>query len=71
MEYIDFSTYNGERSILQKDIKYSYQNEYRIMFSNDKINPLSVRIGSLEDISTIYDVEFIDHFTCRLDDKSI
>jgi len=63
VEYTDMSRYNGERDLLQKDIKYSFQNEYRIIFSNDSFEPLHVYLGSLEDISKIYPASDIDHFT--------
>lgn len=63
VEYTNMSKYNGERDLLQKDIKYSFQNEYRIIFRNDSFDPLHVYLGSLEDISKIYPASYIDHFT--------
>ena len=68
VEYKDFSTYTGNRDLLHKSIKYSFQNEYRILIQNSMNNVLNVNIGSIEDISTIYSSDCIDHFRIKLGD---
>ncbi len=60
---MDMGLFDGERNILIKDGKYSYQQEYRIFFENDNFDPFHVYLGSIEDISTIYTVADLDHFT--------
>lgn len=59
IEYIDFSKYTGKKTVFQKPVQLSYQNEYRIAFKNDCPNAYEVFIGNIEDISIIYPTESI------------
>ncbi len=53
VKYLDLSKYTGKKSIFQKDIKYEYQQEYRIFIKNNKLTPIIIEIGNLENISII------------------
>lgn len=68
VDYKDFSTYTGDRDLLHKSNNYSFQNEYRILIQNNVDDVLHINIGSIEDISTIYSSECIDHFRIKLGD---
>lgn len=59
VEYLDLHKYSGERTLLQKDVTYSWQEEYRIIIYTDKhlqIDPFEFFIGNIEDISEIIDL---------------
>ena len=59
VEYFDLYNYSGERTLFQKDIKYAWQEEYRIIIYTNKYladDPFEFSIGSIEDISEIIDL---------------
>lgn len=51
VEYIDFSRFTGKKTVFQKDLRYAYQQEWRLYIYNNKAEPIKLEIGSLEDIS--------------------
>ncbi|MBB6126902.1 hypothetical protein [Mucilaginibacter lappiensis] len=51
VRYENLRTFHGSKSPFIKDTTYNYQNEYRIFIKNPRNNPLSLELGSLEDIS--------------------
>jgi hypothetical protein len=51
---LNLQNYTGEKRVFQKDIAYSWQEEFRIYFDTEKTEPFSFSIGSIEDISSIY-----------------
>ncbi|OKS87896.1 hypothetical protein [Mucilaginibacter polytrichastri] len=53
IQYKDFLTYTGKKTIFEKDIKLSYQNEFRLFIHNSENKVLDIKIGSIEDISSI------------------
>jgi hypothetical protein len=53
IQYKDFSTYTGKKTIFEKDIKLLYQNEFRLFIHNSENKVLDIKIGSIEDISSI------------------
>lgn len=55
VEYIDLKKHSGKKTLFQKDLTYSYQNEFRIFMENDKLEPISLKLGDISDISRIYD----------------
>lgn len=60
VEYIDLKKYSGRKTLFQKDIKYNWQEEYRVVLNTDhyKTNaPFIFSIGSIEDISQIFDLK--------------
>ena len=60
VEYIDLHKYSGTKTLFQKDLKYSWQEELRIVLQTDKfkmLDPFEFSIGSIEDISEIFDLK--------------
>ena len=51
--YKDFSRYTGRKTYFEKDSSLAWQNEYRILINNIRMETLDITIGSLEDISEI------------------
>lgn len=54
VEYKDFSKYIGDKTIFQKDLKYSYQNEVRLVLNTNMKTSFKFSIGNIEDISTMF-----------------
>jgi hypothetical protein len=57
VQYLDLRKYSGKKNCFQKDLFHSWQEEFRIFFQTSKIQPFDFHIGSLEDISEIYEIE--------------
>lgn len=57
VQYYEEKTYNGNLSPFHKPNRYEHQNEFRIFVEYDKDEPLSLKIGSLADISLAYPIE--------------
>ena len=55
VEYIDLKNFTGRKSLFQKDLKYSYQNEFRIVIDSNLQTPLLLDIGDISSISKIYE----------------
>ena len=55
VEYIDLKKHKGRKTLFQKDISYSYQNEFRIFIDNPTLEPLILKLGDLTEITTICD----------------
>ncbi len=53
VEYLDLYNHEGSKSFFQKPLRYSYQQEYRIMIKNTCEQVLKLDIGSIKDISEI------------------
>jgi hypothetical protein len=51
VEYIDFSRFTGKKTVFQKDLRFVYQQEWRLYIRSNKNEPIGLEIGSLEDIS--------------------
>lgn len=51
VEYKDFSRFTGKKTVFQKDLRYAYQQEWRLYIHNNKAELIKLEIGSLEDIS--------------------
>lgn len=51
VEYKDFSRFTGKKTVFQKDLRYAYQQEWRLYIHNNKAEVIKLEIGSLEDIS--------------------
>lgn len=64
--YHDMSNFNGERNVFQKDKRFDYQQEFRLFFKHDLLEPIHFNIGSLKDIATVYSSDIVDHFRCKL-----
>jgi hypothetical protein len=57
VEYLELKKYTGSKTLFQKDLEYSYQEEFRIFLQTDSNSPFTFSIGSIEHISELYDVE--------------
>lgn len=53
VEYFDFSQHNGKKIFFQKDLSYSYQNEFRVFIHNLNSGVLEFKIGNISGISTL------------------
>lgn len=59
-EYIDLHKYSGVKTLFQKDLKYRWQEELRIVLKTSKYkmyDPFEFSIGSIKDISVIIDLK--------------
>jgi hypothetical protein len=65
IEYKDFSKYSGKKSLFQKDVSYSYQQEFRFLIKSEFKIAMNIEIGSLEDISKIISVNNDNMYTCE------
>lgn len=59
IEYMDLYNLEGKKSYFQKPLRYSYQEEFRIMIKNDCEKVFKLDIGSIRDISAIYPTEHL------------
>lgn len=66
IKYLDLKTYSGDKTLFQKDLEYSYQEEFRIFLQTGSDSPFTLTIGSIEDISTLYDFEKVCTFHYKL-----
>jgi hypothetical protein len=60
IEYVDLKKYSGKKTLFQKDIKYNWQEEFRIVLNTEHYrvdDPYKFSIGSIEDISQIFDLK--------------
>ncbi|QXP64854.1 MULTISPECIES: hypothetical protein [unclassified Polaribacter] len=53
--YYSPKIHNGEISLHHKDEKFEYQNEYRILISPTKNEPINIPLPGLKEISTVID----------------
>lgn len=65
VQYLDLKKYTGKKNCFQKDINYSWQEEYRILFQTKEIKPFEFEIGSLEDISEIYEIDKVSQLEIK------
>jgi hypothetical protein len=59
VNYIDLDKYSGEKTLFQKDLKHSWQEEFRIILYTDNYkmhDPFKFSMGNIEDISQIIDL---------------
>ena len=61
IEYKDFLKFRGERTIFQKDISYSYQQEFRLLIYNSVNKPVKIAIGNIADISEKLSVNILEN----------
>lgn len=60
VQYYDPKEYSGELDIFCKQSCFKYQNEFRFFVKKAEDGPLIIKIGSIEDISRVFDVEILD-----------
>ncbi|MBV6645895.1 MAG: hypothetical protein KI790_10620 [Cyclobacteriaceae bacterium] len=63
-EYYDPKTYNGELTLHQKDVKYQYQNEYRILIGPTNNEPIKLKLPGLKKIS--HNINLLDYPEIRI-----
>lgn len=59
VKYFDKHEFNGELTVFDKPKEFEYQKEFRFYIKRKRIDPLIFKIGSLEDISEIFQTEAI------------
>ena len=57
VKYLDLKKYSGKKSIFHKHNEYSWQEELRLHLETGICEPFEFSIGSLEDISTLYELK--------------
>lgn len=57
VRYYDEKAHNGDLGVFYKSMKYEHQNEFRIFVDNEEKEPLILEIGSIEDISEIFEIK--------------
>ena len=60
VQYYAQKEYSGELDIFCKQNYFKYQQEFRFFVKKDEDGPLNIKIGSIEDISRVFDAEKID-----------
>ena len=55
MKYYDPKTYDGNLSRLHKDIKLSWQNEYRLIINNPNLKEMKLPVPNLKKMSHIFE----------------
>lgn len=53
VRYYDSGNYNGDLTLHRKDIRYEYQNEYRILIYPTNNNPIKIPLKGLKEISAV------------------
>ena len=66
VSYYDEHNFSGDLDIFKKPKKFEHQSEYRIFFDLGSNEPFKINIGSIEDISTIYEIEEFDKLILNL-----
>jgi len=61
IEYIDERKFNGEMGPFKKFQKFDYQNEFRCLGIGGKGSPYFLDVGSLADISYIFESKMLEH----------
>ncbi len=54
--YYDEKTHNGDLGAFYKPLRYEHQNEFRIFVNSNEKLPLILELGSIEDISEIFEI---------------
>lgn len=57
VEYYEQNNYNGPLSLFHKKHDLSYQKEFRIVTRNSKSEPIVMKIGSIKDISEVFETD--------------
>lgn len=60
VKYIDPAMYHGPADVFTKDVRFSYQSEFRIVIRPGTTGPRSLRLGDLSDIIVTGDLASIN-----------
>ncbi len=69
IKYYNEGSHNGDLGIFFKPNKYEHQNELRIFVENNKKEALILNIGSIEDISEIFDIAEFERLRFKVEIK--
>jgi hypothetical protein len=69
VEYRDLKRHKGRKTVFQKDLNYSYQQEFRIFIENKIDSSVSIKVGDLSDISSICHTEHIGKLEILVKEK--
>jgi hypothetical protein len=65
VKYYDKHLINGELDLFHKSKEFEYQKEFRIIVKNDMQNPIKFQIGSLKEISEIFETKDLETLVCQ------
>lgn len=68
--YYDPKIFDGEISLHHKDLKYSWQNEYRILISPTENKPLCIPLPGLKRISLVIDTKELETIRIEINNKA-
>jgi len=71
VSYYDEESHNGNLGIFNKSKKYEHQNEFRIFVENNKKEELILNIGSIEDVSKIFDIDEFERLRFKIENGII
>lgn len=54
VQYYNYKTFSGKAGVFHKSNKFEYQNEFRLFIENENIKSFILRLGSINDISKIF-----------------
>lgn len=57
VEYFDKDSISKDLTAFDKPLEFRYQKEFRFFVPNDKLEPISIKIGSLEDFAEVVTTE--------------
>lgn len=65
VKYYDKRSINAELDIFHKSNEFEYQKEFRIIIKNEGQNPIKIQIGSLKEISQIFETKDLETLVCQ------
>jgi len=60
VRYYETKKYSGPLNIFYKPDRFKYQKEFRFFVKRNESGPLKIKIGSIKDISYIFDITRLD-----------
>ncbi len=66
VEYFNEDNFDGNLHLFHKRSRFSYQKEFRIYFDTVLKTPMTINIGSIEDIAMILPSNITEHFQATL-----
>lgn len=66
VKYYDSKKYSGPLDVFCKPDNFEYQREFRFFVKRNKTGPLKLKIGSIKDISYIFNVDKLDKIGIKL-----
>lgn len=69
VKYYDKHSINGELDLFYKSNEFEYQKEFRIIIENETQTPIKIQVGSLKEISEIFDTKDLDTLIYKYNPK--